>query len=106
VARQDDDGIGFGVGFAAVAVLGALLVFFDLVRSLDTGGGKHPELIRGAGPIRLVSPRPRQDDVDGEERAAARRWGVVDGFSTRGVETEEDQAERRSLRRRLGYKLG
>jgi cytochrome c oxidase subunit I len=29
-----------GVGFAAVAVLGALLVFFDLVRSFDTGGGE------------------------------------------------------------------
>lgn len=32
--------------------------------------------------------------------------GVVDGIHTRGVESEEDQAERRSLLRRLGYKLG
>ncbi len=31
--------------------------------------------------------------------------GVVDGGSPLGVETEEDQAERRALLRRFGYKL-
>ena len=30
--------------------------------------------------------------------------GVVDGYKTKGVETEEDVAERRSLLRRFGYK--
>ncbi|HSR23947.1 MAG TPA: cbb3-type cytochrome c oxidase subunit I, partial [Candidatus Eisenbacteria bacterium] len=44
-----------GVGFAAVAVLGALLVFFDLVGALDTRGGEvtvwlDEEASRAAGP--------------------------------------------------------
>jgi adenosine/AMP kinase len=32
--------------------------------------------------------------------------GVVDGIHTRGVETEDQVAERRGLLRRFGYKLG
>ena len=32
--------------------------------------------------------------------------GVVDGMSPQGVETEEDEAERKGLLRRFGYKLG
>ena len=32
--------------------------------------------------------------------------GVIDGFHTKGIETEEDIAERKGLLRRFGYKLG
>ena len=31
--------------------------------------------------------------------------GVIDGFKTKGVETEQDVAERKTLLRRFGYKL-
>ena len=31
--------------------------------------------------------------------------GVIDGFKTLGVETEEDIAERKELLRKFGYKL-
>jgi len=32
--------------------------------------------------------------------------GVVDGFSPKGVEKEEDKAERKKLLRTIGYKIG
>ena len=32
--------------------------------------------------------------------------GVIDGFHTKGVETEQDIADRQGLLRRFGYKLG
>jgi uncharacterized protein len=32
--------------------------------------------------------------------------GVIDGFHTKGIETEQDIAERQALLRRFGYKLG
>ncbi len=32
--------------------------------------------------------------------------GVIDGFASKGVETEEDVAARKALVRRFGYKLG
>lgn len=32
--------------------------------------------------------------------------GVVDGFPPKGVETEEDRAERKAFLRKIGYKLG
>jgi len=32
--------------------------------------------------------------------------GVIDGFHTKGIETDEDIAERKGLLRRFGYKLG
>lgn len=31
--------------------------------------------------------------------------GVIDGFATKGVETEEDKAERKEFLRKIGYKL-
>jgi adenosine/AMP kinase len=32
--------------------------------------------------------------------------GVIDGFHTKGIETEKDIADRQGLLRRFGYKLG
>lgn len=32
--------------------------------------------------------------------------GVIDGFHTKGIETEQDIAERKALLRRFGYKFG
>jgi len=32
--------------------------------------------------------------------------GVIDGFHTKGVETDDDIAERKGLLRRFGYKAG
>jgi adenosine/AMP kinase len=32
--------------------------------------------------------------------------GVIDGFQTQGIETEEDIATRKALLRRFGYKAG
>ena len=32
--------------------------------------------------------------------------GVIDGFHTKGVETDDDIAERKGLLRRFGYKVG
>jgi uncharacterized protein len=31
--------------------------------------------------------------------------GVVDGFKSKGIETEDDVAERKDLLRKIGYKL-
>ena len=42
---------------------------------------------------------------DGERVCGAIGFGVVDGGSPLGVETEEDVAERKALLRRFGYKL-
>lgn len=49
-----------------------------------------------ANPLKVVV------GVAGEGRAVL---GVVDGFSPRGVETAEDQAQRKEFLRKIGYKL-
>lgn len=43
--------------------------------------------------------------VVGESEQGRGVLGVIDGSSPRGVETDEDEAERKELLRRFGYKL-
>jgi hypothetical protein len=43
--------------------------------------------------------------VVGESEQGRGVLGVIDGSSPKGVETDEDEAERKELLRRFGYKL-
>ncbi len=76
-------------------------------------------LMRGAFPINVLNEVKRVPEVCGIFCATANPvqvivaeteqgrgvLGVIDGVTTKGVETEQDIAERKDLLRRFGYKL-
>jgi uncharacterized protein len=60
-----------------------------------------PEVCR----IFCATANPLEIVVARSERGAA-ILGVVDGYSPKGVESEADQADRKAMLRRFGYKFG
>ena len=53
----------------------------------------------------FCAPANPLEVVVGESEQGRGVLGVIDGSSPRGVETDEDEAERKELLRRFGYKL-
>jgi adenosine/AMP kinase len=122
-------GIRFGLAFcessgpALVRWSGTDQELVDLARrTMRELGAGHSFLIllREAYPVNVLQQVLRVPEVCGVFCATANPvevivaetsqgrgiLGVIDGIHTRGIEGEEDVAERRSLLRDLGYKLG
>lgn len=92
-ARQNCQRIGAGHVFLVIMRQGFPINVLNAIKQV-------PEVCRifcaTANPVQVLVAETDQG------RGVA---GVIDGFTVRGIETDEDIAERKALLRRFGYKL-
>ena len=105
VRRSGNDAALVDVAVRGAEAIGAGHVFVVAIRdafpiSVLNAIKAVPEVCR----IFCATANPLEVVV-GESEQGRGVLGVIDGSSPRGVETDEDEAERKELLRRFGYKL-
>ena len=105
VRRSGNDDELVGVAVAGARAIGAGHVFVIAIReafpiSVLNALKAVPEVCR----IYCATANPLEVVV-GQTEQGRGVLGVIDGSSPKGVETDDDAAERRDLLRRFGYKL-